>query len=763
MLQEYFIRILNMSLTGAAVIAAVLLLRLLLRRAPKSISYCLWAVVLFRLLCPVSFSLPVSLLGTVNAPAAQQGTVQYIPEDLSAGLEPEIFQPIPEAENEAFFRDEENRTASAQNQTAFVQNQSGAAGFTLQNLTEVAGILWCAGVLAMLLYGGISLAVFKRSLKGAYEVKVRETAAEPGLLHWGKWPVPQIYCKKNLPTSFVLGVFRPRIYLPEGMTQDERRYVLLHEQIHIRRGDPIIRMVSYLALCIHWFNPLVWAAFFFSGRDMEMSCDEAVIRRLGSNVKKEYSASLLTLATGKHIFCGAPLAFGEGDTGSRIRNVLKYKKPGAILVGAAAAVGILAAVFLLANPRAEEGTDPGEPGGVPVTAEQEMPGSDGQEEVPQQGTDREEETEETLTDSQGGIQTDAVSEPEESDVQQTQGSDQPDGQEGDSAAALPTYDIRALYPSYDTETPQRQLEILQSLDWGEALTMERLEELLEEPEPLLELYSGYQDTGWGDGADDYGNAYMSCLIRIPETGIDLRLRIRYLVADNSIADMRLERLNDHLGITLYARDHFYYGYNTELSKNMDAIRKGTGELFLWIEQYGFPASNENNIYIYIRPDQFRTDLGEGWSGMTYKWLEEEPEWAAGSREWGPREWRAPAAIMQVSAEDFLTFSDGVLSEVQLLYNHAERVVEWEPMEYCEEQAMICMFNVDQYTLTEIDEAEEAGDPIPEEYYTANIWYVCIGREDSPWCYVIAMNQRHFSKEEAVEFARSIRFREAAWQ
>lgn len=755
MLQEYFTRILNMSLTGAVVIAAVLLLRLLLRRAPKSVSYCLWAVVLFRLLCPVSFSLPVSLLGTVNAPAALQGTVQYIPEDIYDDSEQEILLPGLEPMSEAPLREEENRTAAA-------QNQGGNSGFSLRNMTEAAGILWCAGVLVMLLYGGSSLALFKKSLKGAYEVKVQEAAAEQGLLRWGKWPVPQIYCKKNLPTSFVLGVFRPRIYLPEGMTQGERRYVLLHEQIHIRRGDHIIRMVSYLALCIHWFNPLVWAAFFFSGRDMEMSCDEAVIRRLGSNVKKEYSASLLTLATGKHIFCGAPLAFGEGDTGRRIRNVLKYKKPRAILVGAAAAVGILAAVFLLANPGAEEGSDPGEPGEVPVTAEQERPGFDGQEEVPQQGTDREEETAETLTDSQGGIQADAASEPEESGVQQTQGSDQPDGQEGDSAATLPTYDIRALYPSYDTETPQRQLEILQSLDWGEALTMERLEELLEEPEPLLELYSGYQNTDWGEGADDYGNAYMTCLIQIPETGIDLMLRIRYLVEDNGIGSMSLERLNDHLGITLYARDYFYYGYNTELSKNMDAIRKGTGELFLWIEQYGFPASNENNIYIDIRPDQFRTDLGEGWSGMTYKWLDEQAEWSTGSSEWGAPEWRAEACIMQVPA-DRLTFTDGILSEVQLLYNHAERVMEWEPVEYCEEQAMMCMFNVDQYTLLEEEEAAEAGNPIPEEYLTADIWYVCIGREDSPWCYLISMNKRHFSKDEAVTFARSIRFREAAWE
>lgn len=769
MLQEVFIRILNMSLTGAVVIAAVLLLRMVLRRAPKSISYGLWAVVLFRLLCPVSFSLPVSLLGMINAPAAQQGTVQYIPEEFSAGPETEVLLQVPGAGDETFFPEDENRTASAQggpeparSQTESTQNREGAIGTSLRKLPGAAGILWCTGCLAMLLYGGISLAVFIRGLRGAYEMEEQETAAEQGLLRWGKWPVPRIYCKEKLPTSFVLGVFRPRIYLPEGMKQEELRFVLLHEQIHILRGDHMIRMISYLALCIHWFNPLVWVAFFLSGRDMEMSCDEAVIRRLGSGIKKEYSASLLKLATGKPIFSGAPLAFGEGDTGSRIRNVLKYKKPGAMLAGIAVIVGILAAVFLAANPGEEETTDPGERGDMPVTAQQGMPEADGQGEMLQQGTGSEEETVETVTAGQDGLpQEAAAAEAEEAGGLPAEESTQPDGQkEGSGNGRLQAYDLRALYPSYDTETPERQREILQSLDRGEALTLERLRELLEEPEPLLEYYAGYQETSWQDAQDNgitSREAGMNCWIRDPETGADLRLDIRF-AEDNSINSIDLERRNDSLAAWLYDRNTFYYGYSSNRFEQMDALNK-TGELFQWIESYGFPP----DIYIYIRPDQFWTDPAAEWKGMTYKWWDEENEWEAGSSEWGPREWRVPAAIMQVPAEDFLIFTDGVLSEVQLNYNHAERAMEWEPVEYCEEQAMICMFNVDQYTLLEEEEAAEAGNPIPEEYLTADIWYVCIGREDSPWCYLISMNKRYFSQEDAVVFAQSIRFRESAWQ
>ena len=104
-------------------------------------------------------------------------------------------------------------------------------------------------------------------------------------------------------------------------------YILLHERIHIRRGDPVFRALSWLALVIHWFNPLVWAAFHFSGRDMEMSCDEAALKKLGNGVKKEYSASLLSLASGHRRFQGLPLAFGESDTTKRIRNVLRYRRP----------------------------------------------------------------------------------------------------------------------------------------------------------------------------------------------------------------------------------------------------------------------------------------------------------------------------------------------------------------------------------------------------------------------------------------------------
>ncbi len=195
----------------------------------------------------------------------------------------------------------------------------------LQILIVIFSHIWLLGIAAMLVYSLIVLFRLKKELKNATLYQ------------------DNIFISPRIDTAFVMGIFCPKIYLPSNLNATERSYILLHEQTHIRRFDHIFKLISFLALCLHWFNPFVWAAFFLSGRDMEMSCDEAVIRRLGNDVKKDYSASLLTLAKGRRIVSGTPLAFGEGDTKGRIKNVLNYRKPGfwAVLVS------VLAVVFVV--------------------------------------------------------------------------------------------------------------------------------------------------------------------------------------------------------------------------------------------------------------------------------------------------------------------------------------------------------------------------------------------------------------------------------
>lgn len=325
-LQKLFILVLNMSLTAGVVILAVIAVRFLLKKAPRIFSYGLWAVVLFRLLCPVSFSLPFSLLGALQNEPAVEGRMEYIAEDIGYWEKPEVALPVPglnEAVNE--YLPPENREASVNPMQLYVM--AGA-------------YVWLLGVMSAVVYGAISLRRFRRSLKEAVHEK------------------ENIYRFRKKGSPFVYGLFCPRIYLPENMTEEEEQYILLHEQIHIKRGDAVFRLLACLALGLHWFNPLVWAAFVLSGRDMEMSCDEAVIRRLGSKVKKEYSASLLNMAAGGRVVKGIPLAFGESDTGGRVKNVLRYRQPTTLLIGGAALLSILFAVAFLANPaKAKENTN----------------------------------------------------------------------------------------------------------------------------------------------------------------------------------------------------------------------------------------------------------------------------------------------------------------------------------------------------------------------------------------------------------------------
>ena len=323
-MEQLFITILNMSLTGSVIIAAMLIVRLCFRKAPRIFSYALWAVVLFRLLCPVSFSAGISFLGILEKNEPAKGRMEYIPENIGYQMEPKISLPLP-------------GVSDAVNASLPAGNPAASAN-PLQIWIFVLSCIWILGIAVMLAYSMFSLLRLRKKLKAA--------SHEGG----------NIYRMPGHGTPFVYGLIRPRIYLSQALNQKEERYMLLHEQIHIRRRDPLFRTLAYGALCLHWFNPLVWLAFFLSEQDMEMSCDEAVIRQLGSNVKKEYSASLLSLASGHPMVKGLPIAFGEGDTKNRIENVLHYHKPARILAAAAAIVCVVLAVQFLANPR-DSGAD----------------------------------------------------------------------------------------------------------------------------------------------------------------------------------------------------------------------------------------------------------------------------------------------------------------------------------------------------------------------------------------------------------------------
>lgn len=323
----------NMSLTASVVILAVLAVRLLLRRAPKVFSYVLWAVVLFRLLCPVSVTSAVSLLGALGAPAQERtavtSVVEYVPADIVRNMAPAVM-PLPQEPFPA--ESGENIVSTAPGVTP----PDAAPASPLSGPVAVLTLTWLTGMTLLLLYSVVSLLRLRRRLVGAVRLE------------------DNIYLADYIPSPFVMGLFRPKIYLPSTLTETERGYILRHEQYHLRRRDHVVKLLSFLALCVHWFNPLVWAAFILAGKDMEMSCDEAVVRELGEDIRADYSASLLSLATGRHIVAGMPLAFGEGDTGGRIRNLLNWKRPQPWIIAVCAVVCVGLIALCAANPKGND-------------------------------------------------------------------------------------------------------------------------------------------------------------------------------------------------------------------------------------------------------------------------------------------------------------------------------------------------------------------------------------------------------------------------
>ncbi|SNS47639.1 Signal transducer regulating beta-lactamase production, contains metallopeptidase domain [Anaerovirgula multivorans] len=300
---ETFLQVLNMSLTASIIIVFVLVARLLLKKAPKIFSYAMWSVVFFRLLCPISFESMFSLL-PINASPISTNTIYSETPQISTGITAvdNAINPILPAP------------------------ANGASVNPLQIAATIGEILWLLGIVVLLTYSIISLLRLRKNLIGA--VKVHDN----------------IFLADHIASPFVIGLFRPKIYLPSTLSEHEQSYIILHEQTHIRRFDHVMKIVAFAALCIHWFNPLVWIAFTLTIKDMEMSCDESVMKRLGANIREEYSASLLSLASGRKIIAGTPLAFGEGDTKSRIKNLIYYKKP-ALWVMLAALVAV-ATIFI---------------------------------------------------------------------------------------------------------------------------------------------------------------------------------------------------------------------------------------------------------------------------------------------------------------------------------------------------------------------------------------------------------------------------------
>lgn len=336
---QLFYTVFHMSIGACFVIAVVLIARLLLRRAPRKYCYALWLVVLFRLLCPVSFQSAFSLFSVTGAPA-------HLLEG-GFGTAPVALDGSSNQQNQLPALDEGKNTG---------QTPAGGGALKQEHVLEwedILTLIWIAGIVVLAGYSAVRGLLLQCRLRAARRGHSgsTESVLSAWLAHTEVWEVP------GLETAFVMGVIHPCIYLPAGLDLQTQQYIVAHECTHLRRGDPFWRMLGFAALCLHWYNPFVWVAWMASSRDMEMSCDEAVVRNLGICAKKGYSAALLSLASGQHDLIGKMLAFGKGETGSRIRNVLNYKRPAIWLTIVMTVCMAALGVFLAADPPGQLNAD----------------------------------------------------------------------------------------------------------------------------------------------------------------------------------------------------------------------------------------------------------------------------------------------------------------------------------------------------------------------------------------------------------------------
>ncbi|MDD2401915.1 MAG: M56 family metallopeptidase [Clostridia bacterium] len=311
-MNQLFLQILNMSITAIYVILFVMVVRLCLKKLPKIFSYALWGVVLFRLVVPFSFESIFSLIPV---------TTQTVSHNI-------MYSQTVQIQSGINVVDHVLKNSSPLPVVSTVAN-------SMQLWIDLGETIWLLGLVALLIYSIFTAIRLSRKLKFAKPV------------------FDNVHEMKGIKTPFVFGVIKPKIYLPTGLIETEKTFIIKHEQTHIKRFDHIIKLFAFLVLCIHWFNPLVWVAFFLMGEDMELSCDESVIKQMGSGIKKDYSASLLFLSTGRRIIGGCPLAFGENNTKGRIVNILNYKKTAFWVVIVAVIAVTVVCVGLMSNPQKE--------------------------------------------------------------------------------------------------------------------------------------------------------------------------------------------------------------------------------------------------------------------------------------------------------------------------------------------------------------------------------------------------------------------------
>lgn len=316
-MDDVFLKLVNLSISASWLILAVLVLRVVLKKAPKWVMPLLWGVVALRLVCLFSIESALSLI-----PSAETIPSEIVTET----REPVLYE-------QATLDIVTNPTLpSAAEVPVGVSRQQAQVDFNIYS------VLWLAGMAALLVHALVSAGKLKRKLATA--ILLRDN----------------IYESEFVDSPFVFGVVKPNIYLPMHMDEGTAAYVIAHERAHLARRDHWWKVLGYLVLALHWFNPLVWVAYILFCRDIELACDEKVVKGLDGAARADYSQALLSCAAPKRAVAACPLAFGEGNIKTRVKSALHYKKPAFWVAAAAVLAVVIMAVCFLTNPRSERGS-----------------------------------------------------------------------------------------------------------------------------------------------------------------------------------------------------------------------------------------------------------------------------------------------------------------------------------------------------------------------------------------------------------------------
>ena len=316
-MDDVFLKLVNLSISASWLILAVLVLRVVLKKAPKWVMPLLWGVVALRLVCPFSIESALSLI-----PSAETIPSEIVTET----REPVLYE-------QATLDIVTNPTLpSAAEVPVGVSRQQAQVDFNIYS------VLWLAGMAALLVHALVSAGKLKRKLATA--ILLRDN----------------IYESEFVDSPFVFGVVKPNIYLPMHMDEGTAAYVIAHERAHLARRDHWWKVLGYLVLALHWFNPLVWVAYILFCRDIELACDEKVVKGLDGAARADYSQALLSCAAPKRAVAACPLAFGEGNIKTRVKSALHYKKPAFWVAAAAVLAVVIVAVCFLTNPKSERGS-----------------------------------------------------------------------------------------------------------------------------------------------------------------------------------------------------------------------------------------------------------------------------------------------------------------------------------------------------------------------------------------------------------------------